>query len=242
MGDRNTGTVCVYPANAFLHAGKGGRVLNVREAPFGAKGDGATDDTQAFIRAYDYVANLVRRHGIHDTRASFIIYIPEGTYLVSDTILYSGKLVDYAAVRPGYEGMAGTRFIGQNRERTIDLEDGIKRGGKSGAGGHVPVRFAHGLEKPPRLPGVGTGIGPDGRRRAEEPSVLVKRHHAEAVPRNAAADNLPRVQTDAAEQLTGALRDRVPPIFRPLLMPAGPGIRGGVGDKRLGQANAVFIV
>lgn len=132
MGDRNTGTVCVYPANAFLHAGKGGRVLNVREAPFGAKGDGATDDTQAFIRAYDYVANLVRRHGIHDTRASFIIYIPEGTYLVSDTILYSGKLVDYAAVRPGYEGMAGTRFIGQNRERTIvKLKDhcpGFERG------------------------------------------------------------------------------------------------------------------
>ena len=89
-GDRNLGTHCTYPPDAFYHAGKGGRILDVTQPPFGAKGDGKTDDTAALIKAYDFVAEKIRKVGIHNADASFIIYLPRGNYLVSDTILYSG--------------------------------------------------------------------------------------------------------------------------------------------------------
>ncbi|MDY7023577.1 MAG: glycoside hydrolase family 55 protein, partial [Cyanobacteriota bacterium] len=52
-----------------------GGVINVKD--YGAKGDGITDDTEAFEQALsrDEVAN-----------SSKIIYIPNGTYIISDTI------------------------------------------------------------------------------------------------------------------------------------------------------------
>jgi hypothetical protein len=118
-GDRNLGTHCVYPEDAFFHAGKGGRILDVTKPPFDATGDGVTDDTAALVKAYDFVANKIRQYGIHNPSASFTIYLPRGTYLVSDTILYSAPFVDYTSSHPGYEGMAGTRFVGENRETTI---------------------------------------------------------------------------------------------------------------------------
>jgi Pectate lyase superfamily protein len=54
-----------------------GGVINVRD--YGARGDGVTDDTQAFKKALerDEIANQGK-----------IIYIPNGTYLVSDTIVW----------------------------------------------------------------------------------------------------------------------------------------------------------
>ncbi len=131
-GDRNPGTHVVYPSDAFFHAGKGGRILDVTKPPFGAKGDGVADDTEALIKAYSFVAEKIRAFGIHNASASFIIYLPRGTYLVSDTILYPGPFVDYTPSHPGYEGMASTRFIGESRESTvIRLKDncpGFERG------------------------------------------------------------------------------------------------------------------
>ncbi len=118
-GDRNPGTREVYPAEAFFHNGKGGRILDVTQAPFGAKGDGQTDDTAALIRAYDFVADKIRQYGIHDGNGSFLIYLPRGTYLVSDTIIHSGPFVDYTSSHPGYEGLASVRFIGESRDATI---------------------------------------------------------------------------------------------------------------------------
>ena len=54
----------IFPADA--------RIINVKEAPYGAKGDGTTDDTAALQAALD--GNPAR---------GAIIFLPNGTYLVS---------------------------------------------------------------------------------------------------------------------------------------------------------------
>ena len=63
------------------------RGINVKW--FGAKGDGKTDDTGAFKQAFDYV---VKNFG----NVSSTIIIPEGKYLISDTI----TLPPYITVKP----------------------------------------------------------------------------------------------------------------------------------------------
>ncbi|UYZ63632.1 glycoside hydrolase family 55 protein [Hymenobacter weizhouensis] len=56
-----------------------GGVIDVTKAPYNAKGDGVTDDTQAILRALadENIANQRR-----------IVYLPKGTYLVSGTLLW----------------------------------------------------------------------------------------------------------------------------------------------------------
>lgn len=87
-GDRHPAVNCVYPENAFLHAGKGGRLIDVTKPPFLAAGDGKTDDTGALIAALDYVhrrqraAYCSRDH----SQGSYLLYLPNGTYRVSDTV------------------------------------------------------------------------------------------------------------------------------------------------------------
>ena len=114
-GDRHPAINCVYPPEAMFHNNRGGTVLDITQAPFGAKGDGVTDDTAAFVRAYDFVLREQDKIGYSATAmlntnpknfapndegypsdgppkssdASFIIYIPNGNYLVSDTLIYS---------------------------------------------------------------------------------------------------------------------------------------------------------
>ena len=117
-GDTVPCTQLVYPAEAY--SAGGGRVLDVK-TQFGAKGDGITDDTDALRRAYQYVFNQLQVVGWNgffqnNNKASFIIYLPNGTYLVRDTIIYTAVKKMIAS---NSEALAQIRFVGQDRARTI---------------------------------------------------------------------------------------------------------------------------
>ncbi len=86
-------------------------VLNVRDARYGAKGDGRTDDTAAFQKA---IAEGLFNHGV--------VYIPDGTYLVSDTLKWNnGDKTEIGGWGPFCQ------IQGQSREKTvIRLKDSSK--------------------------------------------------------------------------------------------------------------------
>jgi hypothetical protein len=85
--------VFVFPADAG--------VVDVTRAPYGAKGDGLTDDTQAIQRALD-------DHPSSDK----IIYLPNGSYIISDTLKWPAG---------AHGGQAQKRVIlqGQSTEGTV---------------------------------------------------------------------------------------------------------------------------
>ena len=66
-------------ADVYARLPHGPGFRNVRDC--GAKGDGVTDDTQAFVRA------LERGRGHRGHKAPANVYVPPGTYLVSDTLI-----------------------------------------------------------------------------------------------------------------------------------------------------------
>ncbi len=93
-GDRALAVNVVFPENAFYHRNADCCVLNVKAPPFNAKGDGVTDDTRALCAAMRFVRDhleiITDKNGRHQCGHRFIknwtIYLPDGEYLVSDTI------------------------------------------------------------------------------------------------------------------------------------------------------------
>jgi len=143
-GDRREPTNIVYPADAFLH--NGGRVIDVTRPPFNAKGDGIADDTKALVAACDFVADKLRGVPWPENTASYVIYLPRGTYLVSDTVVHSGPPVKYPG--EGWDGITRLRIVGQSRDGTVvrlrDSCPGFERGSRpvlafqKGRGTNVP--------------------------------------------------------------------------------------------------------
>src|SRR6185436_7502148 len=58
----------------------GNAIIDVTKPPYGAKGDGKADDTAALQKA---LTDAMGRH--------MVIYLPSGTYLISDTLKWSKK-------------------------------------------------------------------------------------------------------------------------------------------------------
>ncbi len=84
---------------------EGGGILNVRDAAYGAVGDGVADDTAAIQKALSEALDSHR-----------IVYLPKGTYLVSNTLRWwrEGYNIDHVN---GWGGFM--QLLGQSRSGTI---------------------------------------------------------------------------------------------------------------------------
>lgn len=112
--DQNLGYNKIYPASAFIQ--NGGNIVDVTQPPFNATGDGVTDDSDALIAAFNFVADSLAYYDYDAPEASYIIYIPNGTYKVSKTIHYT---IDLPQNSDGKDFLAQLRIYGQSRENTI---------------------------------------------------------------------------------------------------------------------------
>ncbi len=122
-GDRNLTISEPFPDSMLIQ--NGGRIYNVRKPPKGqraAVGDGVADDTEALRDAWEFLkaAFLVDKWG---SAERYAVYLPDGTYLVSDTLIYRGASLEAPT---GYDWLdvVNVRFLGQSREGTrIQLKD-----------------------------------------------------------------------------------------------------------------------
>ena len=147
--DRNIVMNIVYPSAAFANVppggdlthASGGPMINIRSAPYSAKGDGVTDDTAAFKACIeDLLDHVVETGGLTGTGHGFSIYIPSGTYLVSDTLMHTST-VDFSRFR----------LVGQNRvNTTIKLRNNCPG---FGTGAQKPVLTTYNIKD--TSPGAG---------------------------------------------------------------------------------------
>ncbi len=135
--DRNIQRNEVYPPDMFIE--NGGRFINVKTSLTylgigpNARADGINDDSDALIRAMDWVIGQLKsfyanKGGVHFDK-SYTIYLPDGIYRVTRPLVYSGeRVVDY--IFPELKDREGTqklKIVGQSRENTIiKLDDNIK--------------------------------------------------------------------------------------------------------------------
>ncbi|BAZ11080.1 hypothetical protein NIES4071_29050 [Calothrix sp. NIES-4071] len=94
---------------------KDGGVINVKDAPYLAKGDGITDDTEAIQRALNDYPNKNK-----------IIYLPNGTYLVSDQLRWAKGVEASREKRIILQGQNSTKTIIKLKNNTRDFTNPAK--------------------------------------------------------------------------------------------------------------------
>ena len=96
MGDRDLGVTETYPDSFLIQ--NGGRIYNVKSPPTSkrmpAKGNGVDDDTHALQDAWQFLKDEFAAHDNDNYPGGYIVYLPAGTYLVSDTIIYPGASLE----------------------------------------------------------------------------------------------------------------------------------------------------
>jgi hypothetical protein len=114
-GDRLTDSNITFPDK--LLAQNGGPIINIKNPPdssmHAAVGDGVTDDTVAFQDAYDLILKNYQASGPY--MRDMYIYIPDGTYRITNTIIYRGALYKWKK----WAGICKVKFVGQSRGKTI---------------------------------------------------------------------------------------------------------------------------
>jgi hypothetical protein len=91
-------------------------MINVKAAPYGARGDGLTDDTAAIQRALD--ANC-------DTSTPKLIHFPAGTYRISNTLYLNHRSGGACRGVYPYGGWLAGAGSGQTR---LEMAPGVKKG------------------------------------------------------------------------------------------------------------------
>ena len=120
-GDRGGGPNVTFPDTLLRQ--NGGPVINIKRPPEpgmrAAKGDGIADDTAAFQDVWDLLKREYKAHGPWGPGNSFYVYLPAGTYKVSDTLIYRGATVGASPKWDGTFDINHVHFVGQDRTRTV---------------------------------------------------------------------------------------------------------------------------
>jgi len=120
-GDRGGGSNVTFPETLLMQ--NGGPIINVKRPPeagmHAAKGDGVADDTAAFQDAWDLLEREYKKHGPWGSGNSFYVYLPNGTYKVSDTLIYRGATVGAYPKWDGTFDINHVHFVGQSRAGTV---------------------------------------------------------------------------------------------------------------------------
>lgn len=116
----------IYPSDLIYHPSNNpnGLVIdvtkNIPESTLKADPTGNGDSTAALIAAYDHVVKNAKSalwSGVGD-EAAMTIYLPNGTYKVSNTIVYSGSTLTCGSGCSG-EDVHSLRFRGQSQAGTV---------------------------------------------------------------------------------------------------------------------------
>ena len=124
-GDRGNDSEVTFP-DSFLRQ-NGGPVVDVTRPPEAgmraATGDGVADDTEALRDAFDLLKREFVAHGPWD-RADYYVYLPRGTYRVTDTVFCRGESMGRKKGDRGGFDLNHIRLVGQSRAGTmVRLDD-----------------------------------------------------------------------------------------------------------------------
>lgn len=89
-GDRNPVIRRVFPT--AVYSINGGRVVNIRQAPYNAQGDDTTDDSNAFIAFFEFLRQTLIAVGRNQAATNYVLYIPTGRYKCTKELSYTGSI------------------------------------------------------------------------------------------------------------------------------------------------------